>query len=267
MGDGLDIFIRDVLPWIGNIFSLTLYLTPMQLVAKLRDSNGSGPGRIQWLPFVMQFLQGEVWCLYGFYAMNITVVPINIVGLTSGLIGVIAYYGACSGADAAGRKTRSFIEIGVVVTAMIPSVLSTILVFGLSDGDKRQSIFGIITNVISLAFFGSPLWDLITILKIRDASSLHVPTAVAVLCNGISWTVYGTHIGDIYIWLPNACAGILAIIQLIVRFTVGVRTDLNGADKQLLPTSSSSSSAAAAALAGGAVLSDDNTPLKPSDAL
>ena len=58
----LDVFIDDVLPWIGNCTSAALFLTTLALISLIRRSNDVGA--VNPLPFVMQFFQSQMWAMY-----------------------------------------------------------------------------------------------------------------------------------------------------------------------------------------------------------
>ncbi len=66
-------------------------------------------GAVNPLPFLMQFMQGLVWCIYGFFITNITLVPVNMVGLTAGLYGFMVFHGVSKD-----EQLKARLEYGLV---------------------------------------------------------------------------------------------------------------------------------------------------------
>lgn len=49
--------------------------------------------------------------------------------------------------------------------------------------------------LILFGYYSAPLSSLWTVIRTRNATSLYAPLAVAAICNGSLWTIYGLVLG------------------------------------------------------------------------
>jgi len=210
----LDVVAGDVLPWIATVFSAVLFFTPLQLIASIRRTKHTGP--VNYLPFVMMYFQSLMWVIYGFFISNVKIVPVNVLGTTIGLYSTLVFYG-----NSRDDAVRLRIEIGMTATSLFAVIMATSLFFSSLSNDSASFVFGLITNVICMLFYTSPLSTLYTIVRIRDASSLSLPMSVMIVLNGTAWFFYGWYVQNKFIWIPNGVATILGLIQLTILCCVG----------------------------------------------
>jgi len=217
MSSNHDFLFDTALPAMGNLTSLALFGASWKDVAKIKRNRHCGA--LNGIPFVACLLQGVMWAVYGVFMRTLSIVPINIIGCTCMLYYSVIFYSVIP----YDRKIlRTVFEVGIVFAIIAPFTLAALLFFAVEDNDARISVYGIITNCCSVAFYVSPFSALYGIIKSRDASPISKPLAVTVLMNGTLWFFYGFHRNDWNICTPNMFAVVLSIIQLIIRKYYGV---------------------------------------------
>jgi uncharacterized protein with PQ loop repeat len=64
------------------------------------------------------------------------------------------------------------------------------------DFNNAKMLLGTSSVLILMAFYSSPLTNLVQVVKTKDASSLNLALAIASGINGALWTCYGFAIAD-----------------------------------------------------------------------
>jgi len=205
-----DILWGTIVPILGNLASLILFIAPWKSVAGVKANENVGS--VNGVPFIFMFFQCVLWVSYAFFIKDIAIVPVNAVGALFAIYYTLVFYGALRD-----RGSRSRIEIGAGVAVLVPSTLATICYFWINDVDLRKTIFGIACNIVCVIFMASPLSTLATVIREKDSKSLTWSLTAAIIFNGTVWMIYGWHVDNMYILAPNALATTMGIIQLLLK--------------------------------------------------
>lgn len=84
------------------------------------------------------------------------------------------------------------------------------------DEDKKQLIVGTVVNVNLVFFYGAPLSTILTVLRTKTSSSIHIPTMVTNTLNGTFWFIYGLAVLDLFVAVPNGIGALLGVIQIVL---------------------------------------------------
>jgi solute carrier family 50 protein (sugar transporter) len=81
---------------------------------------------------------------------------------------------------------------------------------------------GLIATSLSVATYMTCLDTVQLTLRTRDSETVNMGLTVASLVNGMIWMVYAMLVRDIYVFIPNSCALIIAAINLnLYQWTQG----------------------------------------------
>jgi len=82
-------------------------------------------------------------------------------------------------------------------------------------GNAKEFV-GIICAVHSISYYAAPLSEMWTILKLKDATSLHAPTVIVSLMNAALWGSYGFARSNFNMVIPSSIGVVLSVIQLLL---------------------------------------------------
>lgn len=85
-----------------------------------------------------------------------------------------------------------------------------------TDRAQITKVYGILCNLILLAYYGAPLSTCKTVLATRSSASIYLPTVLVNGINGAFFSIYALAIDDWLLFAPNAIGAGLAAIQLIL---------------------------------------------------
>ena len=106
--------------------------------------------------------------------------------------------------------------LNVVFWLAIVSLLSFSKAASLSDDTTQKWIVGMAVNFNLLVFYAAPLSTIWTVLKMRSAATIHVPTMLTNTFNGCFWGAYGVAIFDWFIAVPNVLGAMLGAVQIVL---------------------------------------------------
>lgn len=75
---------------------------------------------------------------------------------------------------------------------------------------------GLVANLITLLYYGSPLSSVLAVLRLKSSASLHRAMITANLANTSLWVAYGLVVADYWVYVPNALGAALAVSQLLL---------------------------------------------------
>ncbi len=75
---------------------------------------------------------------------------------------------------------------------------------------------GLVANLITLLYYGSPLSSALAVVRLKSSASLHRPMITANLANTSLWVAYGLVVADYWVYVPNALGAALAASQLLL---------------------------------------------------
>ncbi|TMW69139.1 hypothetical protein Poli38472_001295 [Pythium oligandrum] len=167
-------------------------------------------------PFFFFFVQSVMNTLYGYTTANPVVKYTAALSVVMGTYYINVY---CRHAPNKARPLRW------LVTAL--TLISMLAMVAMSKSPKEsQLLIGVPGNILALLTSASPLLQIKTILKTRDASCLPLGMAVMNVVAGGIWMLYGMLLQDKLVILPNMFALTMGLIQgaLIVSFPSKLQT-------------------------------------------
>lgn len=103
--------------------------------------------------------------------------------------------------------------------------------------DESQLIIGVPGNILSVLTAASPLLQVKTILRLKDASCLPFGMSVMTVVAGGVWMVYGIMLGDPLVIFPNLFALSMGIIQVsLIALYPGAAAVKAGKKSSALPS-------------------------------
>lgn len=79
-----------------------------------------------------------------------------------------------------------------------------------------KNIMGGMCTLVLVLFYVSPLAEVASMIKNRDASKINAPLAITAIFNSGFWVAYGRSIENAWVWGPNACGAVFSVFQLIL---------------------------------------------------
>lgn len=159
-------------------------------------------------PFFFYFVQSVIYTLYGYTTGNLVVGGTSLLGVVLGGFYVASYYRFARDK----RQARRLLSSAAVFLMLLASQVAT------KPLEDTQLLTGVPANVLSFLTASSPLLQLPTILRTKDASGLPFGMSVMNVVAGSVWTTYGLMLGDPLVILPNMFALTMGIIQVSLVF-------------------------------------------------
>ncbi|EGC32889.1 hypothetical protein DICPUDRAFT_81303 [Dictyostelium purpureum] len=198
---------------LGNIISTGTAFSPLKKFLEIDRNRDVGSMNIY--PIIALCGNSLCWVVYGTIIKNISIIPVNVIGLLITSYFIIVFISATS--DLKRRRLVTGVYFGYL-TAL--TVYHLLIIFYVSL-ETQKTIFGYTCNVAVLIFYGSPVLSLYGVIRSRDRSVINLPLALISCFAGIVWTFYGLLVKDKFIFLPNAIGASLSAISLVVYFGVG----------------------------------------------
>ncbi|TPX36746.1 hypothetical protein SmJEL517_g01140 [Synchytrium microbalum] len=213
---GCDVFLRYVIPSLGAITALSIFLAPMHSVLQVRNSQ-----KLTVNPNPFPLLTGNCfgWALYGYLARDYFIMLPNMIGWSTSSFYLFTTYPLLQ------RKQQDTL-VGLYIASQALLLFSGCFAFitlGATD-TTGKTLVGIVTTAILVAFYFSPLSGLLQIIQSNDASSIHMPLALTSLCNGLLWGAYGLTIADYFVAVPNLFGFLTGCIQVILKVMLPSRS-------------------------------------------
>ncbi|KAJ2890183.1 Sugar transporter, partial [Coemansia aciculifera] len=192
--------------------TIAMFISQLSIVSELRRAahrsrtigsvGGSVPPILQ---FLVSFLSSILWLKYGLLKTDTTIIFVNIIGtiVASYILCCFWYYSA----------KRRYVETRFLFTVILG--LLTIGYVDQSQGDAwAVDAFSMVCCLMSLVFLGSPLGQIGSVVRLRDASVLLPSVTALALANNVLWFVYGYVHNDAFMLFPNAIGSALCALQL-----------------------------------------------------
>lgn len=159
-------------------------------------------------PFFFYFVQSVIYTLYGYTTGNLVVGGTSFLGVVLGGFYVASYYRFAGDK----RQARRLLSSAAVFLLLLASQVAT------KPLEDTQLLTGVPANVLSFLTASSPLLQLPTILRTKDASGLPFGMSVMNVVAGSVWTTYGLMLNDPLVILPNLFALVMGVIQVSLVF-------------------------------------------------
>ncbi|XP_051849846.1 sugar transporter SWEET1 isoform X1 [Antechinus flavipes] len=82
------------------------------------------------------------------------------------------------------------------------------------DWTSRLRQLGLFCSIFTISMYLSPLADLAKIIQTKSTQCLSFSLTVATLLASASWTLYGLHLRDLYIMVPNIPGILTSLVRL-----------------------------------------------------
>ncbi len=174
-----------------------------------------GTGSLSHLPYGMLLLNAGGWVCYGVMAGIRSIVISNVVGLSIAVC-LCAAFVAYSREGAAEAQTMYGYVAGYLL-------LLSLLAF---YGALATETVGLLSSVISILMFASPLATVRTVLATKSAASLPAPMVIVGLSCTVLWTAFGIRQGNPFMYVPNGIAVLLGIAQVALLIVYRERRSL-----------------------------------------
>lgn len=155
-------------------------------------------------PFFFYFVQSIIYTLYGWTTSNPVVGGTSLLGVVLGSYYVLVYYKYARDRT---QATRMLSTAMVVLLLLSHQVMTR-------PSEETQLLIGIPANILSVFTAASPLLQLKSILRRKDASGIPFGMSVMNVIGGTIWSTYGIMLGDPLVMCPNLFALTMGIIQV-----------------------------------------------------
>ncbi|KNE61201.1 hypothetical protein AMAG_06951 [Allomyces macrogynus ATCC 38327] len=223
MSSASDVLLKWVVPVCGNTTAILLSLSPLPTVLQLRKTGKLGTNNP--LPYAFVYANALVWVVYGLLKKDYWVCIPNMIGVLLGQFYVHTAYGL------ANPRQKLQMDLVAIGSSFVVYLLATIVFLGMPY-EAGQLAMGILTIVIQVLYYGSPLSTLVEVVRTRNSVHFLLPLALMGVINGGFWTVYGFFVvakADLFIWLPNVVGTTFAAIQMLCRLVFPAHPVTGGA--------------------------------------
>mmetsp|Transcript_11017 Transcript_11017/g.19779 ORF Transcript_11017/g.19779 Transcript_11017/m.19779 type:complete len:240 (-) Transcript_11017:109-828(-) len=116
----------------------------------------------------------------------------------------------------------------VIIWMGILSITSLIPV----DKHEMTFVVGVAVNLNLIFFYAAPLSTIMTVLRTKSSSSIHVGTMVMNTLNSFFWCIYSFAIQDFYILIPNGLGILAGLLQIALYMIYPQRDIVEGDDTE-----------------------------------
>ena len=226
----------EVISVSATVASVCMVGSPVITVNNMRKANSIGVMTITF--FCAQFLNCNVWAMYGAQMQAAPVIICNTIGGAIAAYCILTFLTVARIEEKSGHALQcttyhAALMAAVVAAAAVTGVLVLVLVLlnFVSLGLVSQ-LNGIMGGFCSVFMLSSPLGMAKDIIKNKNAESLQPVTVVFATLNSVLWTLYGVLKLDVYIALPNALCTLACIFQafLLLRYGRHPSTDVEATE-------------------------------------
>ncbi|KAJ3364212.1 hypothetical protein HDU91_002685 [Kappamyces sp. JEL0680] len=208
MNESTLVALQTVFAVLGCLLAWLLAYSPFPSIKLVRKTQALGSLNI--VPFVLMYLFNFAFILYSFVQKDVWILASNIVGMHLGLGYVLVCVPFLGQTEK--DQTLVFLSAGSVYL-LVSTCLATIYC-----SPSTQSIWmGWNATVLLCIFYISPFSTLLTIIKTRNASSLHLLLCLTSLVCALSWCIYGLLLQDYFLLGSNGLGLVCGLIQVFLK--------------------------------------------------
>jgi len=196
-------------PVLGVILSNALYFSSMPAV--LRIARSGHLGKLNVLPQALMVLSTNAWMSYGLSVPNKFIVMSNLPGAIAAVAFISVTLPLIPRADVPSRRA---VQTVLVLGNAAMLLLWVYLIFADVSHAEKVFLLGAYGSAICVILFASPLSTMREVIATGNAVSIYAPLTATQVTNCAMWTVYGSSIGDIWVWGPNGTGLLLGLVQL-----------------------------------------------------
>uniref|UniRef100_A0AC34QJL7 Sugar transporter SWEET1 n=1 Tax=Panagrolaimus sp. JU765 TaxID=591449 RepID=A0AC34QJL7_9BILA len=158
---------------------------------------------ISGFPFIMGLLGGAYWLRYGFLKHDLTMITVNMVGVSLMFTYILFYIYFT-------KEKGSILVQFAIVLGLVLTMVFLVQIYGMD----LINYLGFVCMSFNILNFGAPLAGVKVVLRKKSCDTLPLPLCTANLLVSSQWCLYGFLVDDIYIIIPNGCGVVLALLQL-----------------------------------------------------
>lgn len=196
--------LRTVLLAVASVCTILSFLSGFSICLKIKQK-GSTMG-LSMFPFVSLCVSCTLWLRYGLLLGDPTIVYVNAVGASIGVLYSIIFYVNTP-------HKRSLYRTMVGPALLLYAVLLYVKYLA-EDEDAARPPLGMVCTLWTVVNYGSPLATLAEVVRSRSTESLAFPLCAANLVVGTEWFIYGLMLQDMFIQVPNLLGALLGLGQL-----------------------------------------------------
>ncbi|KAE9011765.1 hypothetical protein PR003_g8125 [Phytophthora rubi] len=182
--------------------SIVFAISPWPTVATIRRSRSTL--QFSFAPFFFYFVQSVIYTLYGWTTSNPVVGGTSLLGAVLGSYYVLVFYKYARDRT---QATRMLTSAMLVILLLAHQVVTR-------SPEETQMLTGIPANILSVFTAASPLLQVKSILRRKDASCLPLGMSAMNVVAGTIWMIYGIMLGDPLVICPNLFALTMGTIQV-----------------------------------------------------
>ncbi|KAG1705505.1 hypothetical protein DVH05_003194 [Phytophthora capsici] len=171
-------------------------------------------GSVSILPAILTFCNCYTWVMYAHVVNSIP--PLFVVygvGMLSSILCAGIYYHWTQ--DHARINKLYGVAFYVLAGYTLYYSLGTSGATNQSD-DAVENTLGVLSGLINLALYVSPLETAKEVIKNKDASTIPIAISVLFLANGVIWVVHCVVEDDMLVLTPNAIGVVLCMAQVVL---------------------------------------------------
>ncbi|KAK5578553.1 hypothetical protein RB653_008225 [Dictyostelium firmibasis] len=192
----------------ATIITITLFIMPLKTIRIIIDRQNVGT--VAGLQFISSTLNCFLWVSYALLTSNTTMLFVNSIGMMFSIYYVVNYWKNITQI----RVSRDYLKKVMIACVLAITIISISYYNTTDDLDTRISRLGFLSSVVCVLMFASPLEKMANVIQSRNSEGMIQSVAILSLLCGLSWTLFGLLLNDIYVYLPNILASILSFVQL-----------------------------------------------------
>lgn len=200
--------LKHAVPSLGCCTACLLMLSPMKSVLKARAAGTLGQRNP--VPWMLMVPYGMTYTVYGLIISDWYVFVASSITMTGGcfyLVNAVRF----STREAFARLEKIAYPFALALLAVLAATSQ------IADAAAQLAILGSVGSFIVVCLYASPLLTLRTVVRARDAASIHLPLALAAVLNSALWTSYGFAVGEPFIWAPSSVGTLFNFAQLYLK--------------------------------------------------
>jgi solute carrier family 50 (sugar transporter) len=170
-------------------------------------------GKVNPMPYPSLTANSLGWLTYGLLVRDYYVFAPNVTGVCMGLYFTMSCY---LYADESVR-TRMDLQLNGMCALVFVACMVSFITFR-DNLEHGKLLLGLVSVLLLVSFYTSPLSEFAAIIRRRDASSISLPLAAATLVNAGLWLVYGLVLADVFVYAPNVLGILCALAQFVLRW-------------------------------------------------
>uniref|UniRef100_K3WEY5 Sugar transporter SWEET1 n=1 Tax=Globisporangium ultimum (strain ATCC 200006 / CBS 805.95 / DAOM BR144) TaxID=431595 RepID=K3WEY5_GLOUD len=216
----------------ASAFSLFMCMSPAPSLYKIHKNKHCG--EVVVIPLLSLWGNCHLWTLYGYLTENLFPVFLTfITGEVFSWIYLIVYYRYTTER----KYMRKFVIIQfLALLAVTIYALSGEYMLGITSQSKSTvgDVVGWIAVTVCVLLFASPLATIRRVIRTKNAASFPIALCVVGFVGNSLWVIYGSMIGDLFMWGSNAICVALGFVQIIVYIIYNPSKKVNQEHRELL---------------------------------